>query len=69
MITGIVFTAVGVIILTLGVRALIKGEALGNLYPVSGQRMPLCFWTSVVSDLVCGVICLVFGVIFLTKGT
>ena len=68
MITGMVFTGFGVVILALGVRALCKGEALGNLYPVSRQRMPLRFWTSVGVDLVCGVISLVIGAIYLTKG-
>ena len=68
MIAGILITALGVVILTLGIRALMKGEAFGNLYPVSRQRMPLRFWTSVVVDLVSGEIILVIGAIYLIKG-
>ena len=69
MITGTIFTVLGVVLLTLGIRALIKGQALGNLYPVPRDRMPLRFWYSVGVDLVCGALNLVFGVIFLIKGT
>jgi hypothetical protein len=63
----ILITALGIVVLAIGIHALAKGSFYGNLYRVTRESMPYQFYYSVVLDLIGGSVLVVIGSILLRQ--